>query len=273
MNMGASYWLGLLVGMLFAALLVRAFAKKLHKNGEKKDRYDERQQILIGKGYKYGFYGILFYNAFYAAAGSWLGSSLFEPGPAAFMNICIGLIVFAAYCIWNGAYFALNYRSNRYIILLIVLTVINYGAGISFLLGGVPMIENGLLTTSATNFMCAGLLTVILLLLLIRKLVPVKDEDEDDEEEMLEDEISEEKSAIEMPGRKDTDSMPEKNAVDETLEENTPDPGNSNDKEQEEHSHRTASDESNSSDNRQEAHSHRIASDESNSNNDRQEAH
>ena len=210
MNMGASYGLGLLVGLLVAALLVRAFAKKLHKNGEKRDRYDERQQILIGKGYKYGFYGILFYNAFYAAAGSWLGSSLFEPGPAAFMNICIGLIVFAAYCIWNDAYFALNYRSSRYIVLLIVLAVINYGAGIGFLLGGVPMIENGLLTTSATNFMCAVLLTIILLLLLIRKLVPVKGEEE--EEDLDEDEMENE-----MP------------------RENIPNSGNSNDKEQEAH--------------------------------------
>ena len=160
---------------------------------------------MIGKGYKYGFYGILFYNAFYAAAGSWLGSSLFEPGPAAFMNICIGLIIFAAYCIWNDAYFALNYRSSRYIVLLIVLAVINYGAGIGFLLVGVPMIENGLLTTSATNFMCAVLLTIILLLLLIRKLVPVKGEEE--EEDLDEDEMENE-----MP------------------RENTPNSGNSNDK-------------------------------------------
>ena len=38
MNMGASYGLGLLVGLLVAAWLVRAFAKKLHKNGEKKEQ-------------------------------------------------------------------------------------------------------------------------------------------------------------------------------------------------------------------------------------------
>lgn len=180
MNVGISYGIGLLVGLLFAALLVKVFAKRLHTNGEKKDRYDERQQLLIGKGYKYGFYGMLIYNAFYAVVGSSLGSNLLEPGPAAFLNIAVGLVVFAAYCIWKGAYFALNYRAGRYVVLLVILAVINYVAGFCFLKGGVPMIEHGVLTTSTVNFMCAGLLTLLLLLMLIRKLVPQKDEPEDD---------------------------------------------------------------------------------------------
>ena len=32
----------------------------------------------------------------------------------------VGLVVFAAYCIWKGAYFALNYRAGRYIGLLML---------------------------------------------------------------------------------------------------------------------------------------------------------
>ena len=57
----------------------------------------------------------------------------------------------------------------------------SYVAGFSFVRQGTPMIENGILTVSTVNFMCAGLLTLILLILLIRKLVPVKDEEEDEE--------------------------------------------------------------------------------------------
>ena len=97
------------------------------------------------------------------------------------MNACVGLAIFAAYCIWNGAYFALNFNARRYLILLGILAVINYIAGFSFVRQGTPMIENGILTVSTLNFMCAGLLTLILLILLIRKLVPVKDEEEDGE--------------------------------------------------------------------------------------------
>lgn len=181
MNMNMSYVAGILVGILIAVILVKLFARKLHTNGEKKDRYDERQLVLIGKGYKYGFYGILIYNGVYTLISFGLDSSLFSPGVSAFMNACVGLAIFAAYCIWNGAYFALNFNARRYLILLGVLAVINYIAGFSFVRQGTPMIENGILTVSTVNFMCAGLLTLILLILLIRKLVPVKDEEEDEE--------------------------------------------------------------------------------------------
>lgn len=186
MNMGFSYVIGLLVGILVSALLVKAFIRKFHTNGEKKDRYDERQHMLIGKGYKYGFYGIMVYDGLYAVVGSWLDSSLMVPGIAAFVNIAVGLAVFATYCIWNGAYFALNFNARRYLILLVFLAVINYIAGFFYLKVGVPMVEDGLLTTSSANFICAALMTFILLVALVRKLTPVKgEEDEDlDEEEM-----------------------------------------------------------------------------------------
>ena len=183
MNMGFSYVIGLLVGILVAILLVKAFTRKFHTNGEKKDRYDERQHMLIGKGYKYGFYGFMVYDGLYAAAGSCLDSSLMVPGVAAFLNVAVGLAVFATYCIWNGAYFALNFNARRYLILLVFLTVINFIAGFFYLKAGVPMVENGLLATSSVNFICAGLLTYILLMVLVRKLIPVKGEDEDEEQE------------------------------------------------------------------------------------------
>ena len=80
MNMNMSYVAGILVGILIAVILVKLFARKLHTNGEKKDRYDERQLVLIGKGYKYGFYGILIYNGVYTLISFGLDSSLFAPG-------------------------------------------------------------------------------------------------------------------------------------------------------------------------------------------------
>ena len=43
MNMGASYGLGLLVGLLVAAWLVGAFAKKLHKMEKKRNRRPTNQ--------------------------------------------------------------------------------------------------------------------------------------------------------------------------------------------------------------------------------------
>ena len=94
MNMNMSYVAGILVGILIAVILVKLFARKLHTNGEKKDRYDERQLVLIGKGYKYGFYGILIYNGVYTLISFGLDSSLFAPGVSAFMNACVGLGVF-----------------------------------------------------------------------------------------------------------------------------------------------------------------------------------
>lgn len=212
MNMGFSYVIGLLVGILVAVLLVKACTRKFHTNGEKKDRYDERQHMLIGKGYKYGFYGIMVYDGLYAVAGSWLDSSLMVPGVAAFMNIAVGLAVFATYCIWNGAYFALNFNARRYLILLVFLVVINFIVGFSYLKAGVPMVEDSLLTTSSVNFICAALMTYILLVVLVRKLVPVKGEDEEDWDEDEMEELE--------------DGMPE---------ENIPDPGSPNDKEQEAH--------------------------------------
>ena len=60
---------GSLVGFVIGIVLVLIVSKFANKNRKVKTEYDERQKVLRGEGYKYGFYAM----AIYAALNTILG--------------------------------------------------------------------------------------------------------------------------------------------------------------------------------------------------------
>ena len=49
---------GLIIGLAIAAILIKA----ANKDGKFKTKYDERQEAVRGKAYKYSFYTLLFFD-------------------------------------------------------------------------------------------------------------------------------------------------------------------------------------------------------------------
>lgn len=158
--------LGLVIALVAAAFLIR------YMRTDKKfiGRYDERQKILIGQGYRCGFYAIFIYNCIYFITTMMTETSIFDQPTAAFMNIFVGALAFSIYCIWKEAYFSINDNHKRYFIIFISCAVINAVGGIALAME-TPIIENGMLTYRSLNLLCALLLFLILAALAVKTAV------------------------------------------------------------------------------------------------------
>lgn len=89
--------------IIFMALLIVFFIFTLKQS--KKSNYDERQELIRGRGYKYGFLTILSLDAiFLILNGQVKVSSLLM----IMIPLFAGVWVFSMYTIWNSAYFALD---------------------------------------------------------------------------------------------------------------------------------------------------------------------
>lgn len=97
-----AFIIGLAIGLLVVVILVA-----VTKNGnETKNQFDERQELVRGKGFKYGFFTMMIANvallSLYVLIISWFSNM----EVAMIASIVVGVSVFASYCIWNDGYFA-----------------------------------------------------------------------------------------------------------------------------------------------------------------------
>lgn len=173
-SMGAKC--GILCGILLGLLIIYIFLIMTKKDDSIRCNYDERQQEVRGKGFRNGFFTMLGYNIFIA-----LLQMLEIPIPAGieiimFTGGLLGICVYAVYCIWNDAYFALNERKNTILILFAVIAVINFGVGIMNIIIG-TMFQYGKITFRGLNLLCGLVFIVIFLTLLIKKCQDGKDEE------------------------------------------------------------------------------------------------
>ena len=60
---------GVLCGFAVGIVLVIIIAKICNRNRKMKTEYDERQNIVRGNGYKYGFYAMMIYAALLVVLG------------------------------------------------------------------------------------------------------------------------------------------------------------------------------------------------------------
>ena len=164
---------GFVVGLLLVAVVMFIFNRKAHTDGARKPRFDERQELVRGRGYKYAFFALLVYLVAYGV----IGYTWFAPLAGAFLGLVIGVGVYACYTIWQDAYFALNEKRRMYILLDALIFAINAAAGVSNILQGRVM-ENGVVTGGGSlNLMCAVLFLVVLVALLCKEIASRREED------------------------------------------------------------------------------------------------
>lgn len=164
--------LGAVLGVLIF-VIVFAVAQK---DGGMKQNYDERQEVSRGRGAKYGLYTMFFFNmALFLAevAGIRLPMS---PGMALLISVLVGGIVFAVYCVWKEAYFALNQKAGVYIGLFFVLAVYNLGIGIKVFLAG-EAFYNHQLTIQSINLFVGVMMSVLCGTLMIKKACKDREEE------------------------------------------------------------------------------------------------
>ena len=115
--------IGIIVGLIIAIFIIRY----VNRNKKLTTEYDEMQKQIRGEGYKYAFYSVMILEAVLCVLT--LGVVLpAEPYVVHFFAIFVGITVQACYCIWKGAYIGQNTNLQRYIILMAVVSVLNFSS-------------------------------------------------------------------------------------------------------------------------------------------------
>ncbi len=144
--------LGFLVGLVLVfviALVVVAITKK--KNGTAK--YDERQELIRGRAFKYAFWVLVSYLCLNGFIQLGTGIEWADLMTSSFIGICLSMTVFVVACIRNDAYFAVNQKPKFYLVMFALLVVLNLTIGILNMLDGdVQFITDGRLNYHAMSF-------------------------------------------------------------------------------------------------------------------------
>ena len=168
--LGIAVVFGILLGFCFVAIIL-TFAIK----GDEKVRYDERQEMIRGRGFKYAFLGIIAYNIIVYILDLMQIDLHMSIGLSAVASSLVGITIYAIYCIWNDGYFALNEKRTGLLISFGCCGLLNVLISIKHIKDG-AIIENGAFTFRSANLFCALLFFVIFIALLAKHIKDGKEE-------------------------------------------------------------------------------------------------
>ena len=160
---------GHLAVIIGAALLVLAFVMLVKRRGLSRHRYDERQELEQGRGFRYAFFTMLVtlgVALMLESTGATAGKGLLFYAACIF----ISLVVYVIYCIWHDCYIALNEKRGVAMAILGVIGVVNLVLGLSNVLSNGFYESNGRISVSVLNLMCAAALFVIAIAGVIRSI-------------------------------------------------------------------------------------------------------
>lgn len=169
--------IGFVAGTMIGVILVVLLFKFANKDGKIKTEYDERQNAVRGKAYKYALYT----EVAAQAVVMWLMMTNIElpieDYGLVFIAIIIGLTVLAAYCIWKDVYWGLNNNRKRYHIILLVAVILNFFPVVMNIKMGTLM-ENGKIGMSLFNIVVLAMMAVVHIELVIKAIVDKKADEE-----------------------------------------------------------------------------------------------
>lgn len=174
---GIAYALGFIFGVLIvSAIVVVIILIATKEDGSIKCKYDERQELIRGRAYKISFYIMLICNFIYVMLDEVYDKLPIETSlyMALVVILCVG--THAWYCIYNGAYIALNENTNRIIVALSLVGLFNIVLGITSLVKG-EWVEDGMLTFNCSNMACGCMLLITVLVIIAKRIHDKKEED------------------------------------------------------------------------------------------------
>lgn len=173
----SAYDAGIVVGaaafvILMTVLILWAKGKSV-KDGCK---YDERQQIIRGNGYKIGFMVLFILNLLYGLLSDICGHFPIALSSAMFIIALVGAMTNVVYCIWNDAWIALNESKGRILVLFGFLGAINLLLGTRQILNGSAFSEGEFCDL---NLVCGIMFIVIFAVIFARYMVSRSEEGEE----------------------------------------------------------------------------------------------
>lgn len=177
MEHGFAWLAGFVVGLLLVAVICFLFGRKFYTDGSRKPKFDERQELVRGRGYKYAFFTLLVYHLLYALLKTGFGWTVLDEMTGMFIGLYLSIGVYACYAIRHDAYFALNEKRWNYILLFAVIAVINAVLGIAKILRDEFVVDGVISYTSSMNLLLAVLFLAILAALLVKEIASRREED------------------------------------------------------------------------------------------------
>ncbi len=174
------YLIGAMVGLVVGILAAVMFLKFIKKDHSWKCKYDERQELVRGRGFKYGFFTMLAYQWGYIVYGEFLEKIAIREVVMTF-GIVLGLVVYVSYAVLNEGYFSLNKNPRRVVILFAIIAAGNLLIGLAQIPLG-RFFVNGVISFPAVNVML-GLMMLFVLILLFVKRFCKKESEEGQEDE------------------------------------------------------------------------------------------
>lgn len=165
---------GILVGIIVGLALVAVLLRYMNTDHKMKTQYDEMQQNIRNKGYKYGFYTLLIAEALLCV----VTTAFTIPAEGIvihFVPIFLGVVVQSSYSIWNGAEVGLNTNMKRYIIIAVIASLINFLAFFMAWRSG-SLFSDGVLQAPFVNLLCALMFGILGVVGLVRKAAKPEEE-------------------------------------------------------------------------------------------------
>ena len=162
--------------MVICVILFVIILAVVQRENSMKQNYDERQELLRGRGAKYGILSMMFLNVALYLLES-MGVQLpMTAGIAVILSVFVGGGVYAVYCIRMDAYFALNQKAGAFAGFLFIVGVINLVIGITAALDG-RIIQNNQLTDRSLNLFCGIMMIILCGSMLLKKLCRDREEE------------------------------------------------------------------------------------------------
>jgi len=157
------------VSVIMFIIIVTGIAVFFIRRNTDKCKYDERQEIVRGRGFKYGFIAMCIANTI---AVLFTGSDpiMMSCEFASLLSMFVGLTIYMIYTVWNDAYISVNQNPKKYLIFCGIIGIVNLAQGI------LTLAENGFdLTTQlpmgSINLLCGILFCIMLITVLLKTLV------------------------------------------------------------------------------------------------------
>lgn len=167
-----SHTLFFFLGIAFAVFF--CFLVSLKKKEGK--RYDERQQIVRGIGYKYAFFSTIFYFLVVALVSEAVEKQFMTRLAEAIIGLCFGVAVYVVYCILNDGYFAINENRTAVLITLAIMGVINIVIGADQIVHG-GIIKDGVITEKCSNVAVGTLFIAVFIACAIKSVIEKKEDE------------------------------------------------------------------------------------------------
>lgn len=177
MEMNIGILVGVLTGIVIGIFFLIIFFKLTKKDGSIKCKFDERQELVRGRGFKYSFFTLVIYDAFIAFLSESLALNRYMDSILlSLIGIFTAVLIYVSYCIWNEGYFSLNENPKKVLIGFAVIALFNFIIGFMNIKEN-GMFENGVLTYRCTNFLCGIIFLIIFAELLLKRII-IKAEEE-----------------------------------------------------------------------------------------------